>query len=329
MATKNLAEALNEALTEELERDESVFLIGEDLKRATFSVTRGLGAKFGDERVINSPLSESCIAGACVGAAMMGRRPVGEIMFGDMMVLAMDQLVNSAAKARYCTNGKSCAPMVIRAASGGMGRGSGPHHNQSFEALFAHIPGLVVVMPSCPADGKGLLKASIRCDDPVIFMEPKSIYFIKGEIPEGEHVVPLGKCDIKREGTDLTMVATGAMVYKGLKAAETLQAEGISVEVIDPRTLKPLDKKTILQSVEKTGRLVTVEEACKTGSFGAEVAAMVAEEAFHSLKSPVKRVAAPDTPIPANSSLEKNVYRPDENRIIEAVKTAVRSSKEI
>jgi len=327
MAEKTLARALNEALAEEMERDESVFLIGEDMTRGAFSVTNGLGAKFGDDRVINSPLSESAIAGVCAGAAMMGRRPVGEIMFGDMMLLAMDQLVNSAAKVRYCSNGKSSAPLVIRSANGGMGRGMGPHHNQSFEAMVAHVAGLVVVMPSNPADGKGLLKSAIRCDDPVIFLEPKSIYYVKGEVPKGEHLVPLGKADVKREGTDLTLVATGAMVNKGLNAAEKLQSEGIDIEVVDPRTLKPLDKETIKQSVAKTGRLVIVEEACKSGSFGAHVASVIAEEAFHSLKAPIGRVAAPDTPIPANNIIEK-IYLPDEGRIIAAVKSTINASKE-
>jgi pyruvate dehydrogenase E1 component beta subunit len=327
MAEKTLARALNEALAEEMEQDESVFLIGEDMIRGAFSVTNGLGAKFGDDRVINSPLSESAIAGVCVGAAIMGRRPVGEIMFGDMLLLAMDQLVNSAAKVRYCTNGKNSAPLVIRSANGAMGRGMGPHHNQSFEAMVAHVAGLVVVMPSCPADGKGLLKASIRCNDPVIFLEPKSIYFTKGEVPKGDYVLPLGKCDIKREGTDLTLFATGAMVNKGLKAAESLQSDGIDIEVIDPRTLKPLDKETIKQSVDKTGRLVIVEEACRAGSFGAEVAAVIAEESFHSLKSPICRVTAPDTPIPANNVIEK-IYLPDEGRIINAVKSVMSASTE-
>ncbi len=324
MAKKTLIAAVNEALAEEMERDESVFLIGEDMVRGAFGTTQGLGKKFGDDRVINAPLSESCIAGACVGAAMMGRRPVGEIMFGDMLVLAMDQLVNSAAKTRYCYAGKNNAPLVIRSANGGMGRGIGPHHNQSFEAMLAHVPGLVVVMPSSPADAKGLLKSSIRCDDPVIFLEPKSIYRVKGEVPEGEYTLPLGQCEIKREGSDLTLVATGAMVHKALTAAETLQSEGISVEVVDPRTIKPLDMATILKSVEKTGRLLMVEEACKTGSFGAHIVATVAEEAFHALKAPVKRVAAPDTPIPASTFLER-IYLPDENQITEAAKTVANS----
>jgi len=324
MAEKTLARALNEALAEEMERDESVFLIGEDMANGAFSVTRGLVAKFGGDRVINTPLSESAIAGVCAGAAMMGSRPVGEIMFGDMLVLAMDQLVNSAAKVHYCSNGKSIAPMVIRSANGGMGRGMGPHHNQSFEAMLAHVAGLVVVMPSSPADGKGLLKASIRCDDPVVFLEPKSIYFRKGEVPDAKYILPLGKCDIKRKGTDLTVVATGAMVSKALSAAETLKSEGIDVEVIDPRTLKPLDKATILDSVGKTGRLVIVEEACRSGSFGAGVAAIAAEEAFHSLKAPIARVTAPDTPIPANTAIEK-IYLPDEGRIMAAARSVVNS----
>ena len=253
---------------------------------------------------------------------MVGQRPVGEIMFGDFLVIAMDQLVNSAAKVHYCSNGKNSAPLVLRTACGGMGRGMGPHHNQSFEALLAHIPGLVVVMPSSPADGKGLLKASIRCDDPVVFMEPKSTYRLKGDVPEGEYVLPLGKCGIKRKGTDITVVATGAMVNKALNAAQSLKSEGIDAEVIDPRTLKPLDTDTILRSVDKTGRLVIVEEACKTGSFGAHVASVVAEEAFYSLKAPIGRVAAPDTPIPANTPIEQ-IYLPDENRIMAAAKAAV------
>lgn len=320
MAKINIAAAINEALAEELERDESVFLIGEDMVRGAFGVTIGLGEKFGDERVINAPLSESTIAGACSGAAMMGLRPVGEIMFGDMLVLAMDQIVNSAAKVRYCYGGRNHAPMVIRTATGGMGRGMGPHHNQSFETMFAHIPGLVVVMPSNAADAKGLLKSSIRCDDPVIFLENKSIYRLKSEVPEGEYLVPLGKADVKRAGTDLTLVATGAMVNKALNAAEGLQDEGISVEVVDPRTIKPLDKATILQSVEKTGRLVIVEESCKIASFGAHIAAVVADEAFQALKAPIKRINAPDTPIPASTKLER-LYLPDENKIVGTVKT--------
>ena len=324
MPEKTLMRALNEALAEEMVRDESVFLIGEDMSRGAFGVTTGLLDKFGEDRIVITPLSESAIAGVCTGAAMVGQRPVGEIMFGDFMVMAMDQLVNSAAKVHYCSNGKNCAPLVIRTACGGAGRGMGPHHNQTFEAMFVHVAGLVVVMPSTPADGKGLLKASIRCDDPVVFMEPKSIYRLRGEVPKGEYILPLGKCDVKRQGTDLTIVATGAMVNKALNAAETLKSEGIDVEVIDPRTLKPLDKATIIDSVDKTGRLVIVEEACKTGSFGAHVASVVAEEAFHSLKAPIGRVAAPDTPIPANHVIEQ-IYLPDENRIMAAARSAVNS----
>jgi len=322
MAQMTLSEALNAGLAEEMERDETVFLIGQDMKRGVFAVSKDLGARFGEDRVLNTPLSESAIAGACVGAAMMGRRPVGEIMFGDFLLLAMDQIVNSAAKVRYCHGGKSNAPLVIRTASGGMGKGIGPHHNQSFEAMLAHVPGLVVVMPSSPAAAKGLIKASIRCDDPVIFLEPKALYRIKGEVPDEEYLLPLGKCAIKRAGTDLTLVATGATVSKSLKAAETLQSEGISVEVIDPQTLKPLDKTTILESVAKTGRLMIAEEACKTGGFGAEISATVAEEAFGDLKAPIRRVAGPDTPIPAGAFLEQ-VFLPDADKIVEAAKAVV------
>ena len=322
MARMTMSEALNAALMEEMERDEAVFIIGEDMKRGVFAVSKDLGAKFGEDRVINAPLSESAIAGCCVGAAMMGQRPVGEIMFGDFLALAMDQIVNGAAKVRYCHGGKSSAPLVIRTASGGMGKGIGPHHNQSFEAMMAHVPGLVVVIPSSPAAAKGLLKSSIRCDDPVIFLEPKVLYRIKGEVPDETYTLPLGKCSIEREGTDLTLVATGATVGKSLKAAGQLQAEGISVEVIDPRTIKPLDKETILTSVAKTGRLMVAEEACKTGGFGAEIVATVAEEAFDKLKAPVKRVAGADTPIPASSFLE-NVFLPDPARIADAAKAVV------
>ena len=324
MAKKTYVVALNEALAEEMERDETVFLIGQDMKRGAFTVTIGLEDRFGSDRVINSPISESAIAGACVGAALMGRRPVGEIMFGDMLTLVMDQVVNSAAKARYLYDGKNNVPMVIRTASGNMGRGIGPHHNQSFEAMFAHVPGLVVVMPSCAADAKGLLKAAIRCDDPVVFLEAKSLYRIKAEVPDGEHLLPLGKCAIKKEGTQLTLVSSGPTVNRALKAAANLEAEGISVEVIDVMTIRPLDIKTILKSVEKTGRLVIAEEAPRTGSFGSEIAATVAEKAFHALKAPIGRVAAPDTPIPASTFLER-IYMPDEEKIITAVKAALNS----
>ena len=320
MSEITFVQALNQALKEEMERDEKVFLFGEDIGMlgGAFTVTKGLFNQFGEQRVIDTPLAESSIAGACVGAALMGMRPVAEIMFSDQLTLAMDHIINAAAKARYLHGGAHGAPLVIRSAHGATGRGVGPHHSQSLEALFIHIPGLIVVMPSNPADAKGLLKSSIRSDDPVIFLEPKSLYFTKGLVPDGEYLIPLGKADIKREGNDVTMVVTGAMVWRALNAAETLNKEGISVEVIDPRTLLPLDKATILESVKKTGRLITVEESCKTGNFGGEVVAIVAEEAFDCLKVPIKRVAAPDTPVPANTFLE-SFFVPDEKKILDAV----------
>jgi pyruvate dehydrogenase E1 component beta subunit len=243
-------------------------------------------------------------------------------MFADDLTISMDQLVNSAAKARYLYNGTNGAPMVMRAANGATGTGAGPHHSQSLEAFFVHVPGFIVVMPSTPADAKGLLKSSIRCDDPVIFLEPKLLYFTKGPVPEGEHLVPLGKADVKREGRELTVVAMGSMVPRALAAAESFQKDGVSVEVVDPRTLKPLDKATIIASLKKTGRLIIVEEACKTGSFGAQIASVVAEEAFEHLKAPIGRVAAPDTPVPASKHLE-GFFIPNERNIVDAVRKTI------
>jgi len=319
MIDLTFVEALRQALKEEMERDDKVFLIGEDIGSygGVFKVSKGLLEEFGEKRVIDTPLSESAIAGACVGAALIGMRPVGEIMFADEITIAMDQIVNNAAKARYLYNGAKSVPLVIRT-SHGAGVGLGTHHSQSLEAWFTHIPGLVVVIPSTPADAKGLLKSSIRSDNPVIFFEHKMLYFVKGPVPEGEYLVPLGKADIKRKGEDVTVVATGAMVQKVLKVAENLDEEEISIEVIDPRTLLPLDKLTILESLKKTGKLIIVEESCKTGNFGGEVAAIVAEEAFDCLKAPIRRVAAPEVPIPANRFLE-SLFIPDEKKIIDTV----------
>jgi pyruvate dehydrogenase E1 component beta subunit len=324
MSDLTFAEALREALREEMERDERVIVLGEEVGEygGTFTVTRGLLEQFGEKRVIDTPLSESAIAGATVGSALMGIRPVGEIMFADNTPIAMDQIINSAAKARYLYGGAHGAPLVFRTSQGATGRGMGPHHSQCLEAVFMHIPGLIVVLPSNPADAKGLLKSSIRCDDPVVFLETKSLYFIKGPVPEGEHLVPLRKADIKRQGKDVTVVATGSMVQKALNAAETLDKEGINIEVIDPRTLSPLDTESIIGSVHKTGRLVTVEEAHRNGSFGSSVASLVVEEAFKSLKAPVKRVAGPDVPVPANKFLE-SVFVPNEEKITNAVRAVL------
>ncbi|MBX5327331.1 MAG: alpha-ketoacid dehydrogenase subunit beta [Candidatus Bathyarchaeia archaeon] len=317
-------DALREALREEMRRDQTVFLLGEDIGRfwgGAFKVTNGLAEEFGDERVRDTPISESTIIGAAVGAAITGMRPVAEIMFGDLTALAMDQIANQAAKIRYMFGGQAKAPMVIRTPFGG-GVNIASHHSQSLEAWFMHVPGLYVAVPSTPYDAKGLLKTAIRGDNPVFFCEHKLLYPLKGMIPEEEYTLPFGKADVKREGKDVTVFATMFMVHQALTAAERLSRENISVEVIDPRTLVPLDKAALLASVKKTGRIVIVSEDCKTAGVSAEIAAIVAEEAIDYLDAPIKRVAEPDTPIPFSPPLEKFVI-PDENRIIKAVKEIV------
>jgi len=320
----SVAEAIREALREEMLRDETVYICGEDVGQfgGCFGVTQGLYEEFGEERVRDTPISETAIVGSAVGAAATGMRPVPEIMFMDFVTVCMDQLVNQAAKMRYMFGGKAIMPITLRLPVGA-GISAAAQHSQSLEAWFTHVPGLKVVMPSTPADHKGLLKASIRDDNPVIFVEHKVLYGIKGPVPEDEdYVIPLGKGDIKRQGEDVTVVATSMMVYKALAAAEELAKEGISVEVVDPRTLVPLDKDIILSSVEKTGRLVIVHEAVKTGGFGGEIAAIVAEEGFDYLDAPIKRVAAHDVPIPFNAGQEQFVI-PNEQDIIAAVKEIV------
>jgi len=309
-------EALREALREEMKRDESVFILGEDIAEygSAYKVTQGLVEEFGHDRIRNTPLAESGIAGAALGAALVGMRPVAEIMYIDFSLLALDQIFNQIAKFRYMTGGVVKVPLVIRTQGGG-GRSAGLHHSQSLEALYTHIPGLMVVMPATPYDAKGLLKSSIREDNPVIFIEHKGLYGQSGTVPEEEYLVPLGKAEVKRQGKDITVVAYSNSLILALKAAETLEKDGISLEVVDPRTLRPLDEDTILNSVEKTGRLMVVHEACKTGGFGAEIAAIVAEKAFDYLDAPIKRVAALDSPIPFNPKLEDYVL-PNENDII-------------
>ncbi|MGQ9640576.1 MAG: alpha-ketoacid dehydrogenase subunit beta [Candidatus Bathycorpusculaceae bacterium] len=317
-------EALREALREEMRRDPSVFLLGEDIGRywgGAFKVTEGLAAEFGDERVRDTPISESAIIGAAIGAAITGMRPVAEIMFGDLTALAMDQIANQAAKIRYMFGGQAKCPVVIRTPFGG-GVNIASHHSQSLEAWFMHVPGLYVVVPSTPYDAKGLLKAAIRGENPVVFCEHKLLYPLEGEVPEEEYTVPFGVADVKREGEDVTIVATLYIVHKALGAAEELEKDGVSVEVIDPRTLTPLDKQAIIKSVKKTGRLVVVSEDCKTAGVTAEIAAVVAEEALDYLDAPIKRVAEPDTPIPFSPILENYVI-PDEKAIIKAVKEIV------
>jgi len=325
MKETTVRDALREALREEMKRDKTVFLLGEDIGRywgGAFGVTKGLAEEFGDERVRDTPISESAIIGVGVGAAITGMRPVAEIMFGDLSALAMDQICNQAAKIRYMFGGQVKVPLVIRTPFGA-GVNIASHHSQSLEAWFMHTPGLYVAVPSTPHDAKGLLKTAIRGDNPVFFVEHKLLYPVKGMIPEEDYTVPFGVADVKREGADVTIFATLYMVHKALAAAEKLKKEGISAEVVDPRTLSPLDKSTIVKSVKKTGRMVTVTEDCKTAGVSAEISAIVAEEALDYLDAPIKRVAEPDTPIPFSPPLEQLVI-PDEKSIIEAVKETVR-----
>jgi len=313
-------EALREGLQEEMRRDDRVFLLGEDIAEfgGTYKVTEGLLAEFGPQRVRNTPISETAIVGAALGAALLGMRPVAELMYIDFSTVAMDQIVNQIAKIRYMFGGKAKAGLVLRT-QGGAGRSSGPHHAQSLEAWFCHTPGLMVVMPSTPYDVKGLIKSSIRSDNPVVFIEHKLLYNEKGPVPEEEYLVSIGKADIKREGSDVTLVATSRMVLRALKAAEALAEDGIEAEVLDLRSLVPLDEDAILQSVKKTGRLVIIHEAVKRGGYGAEIQAVVSEKAFDYLDAPIKRVAAANTPVPFAPILE-NFVIPDERDIIKEVK---------
>jgi pyruvate dehydrogenase E1 component beta subunit len=317
-------EALREALREEMRRDPTVFLLGEDIGKywgGAFKVTEGLAQEFGEERVRDTPISESAIVGTAVGAAITGMRPVAEIMFGDLTALAMDQIANQAAKIRYMFGGQANAPLVIRTPFGA-GVNIASHHSQSLEAWFMHVPGLYVAIPSTAYDAKGLLKTAIRGHNPVVFCEHKLLYPIACEVPEEEFTLPFGVADVKREGTDVTIIATSYMVTKALNAAKELERQGTSAEVVDPRTLTPLDKQKIISSVKKTGRLVIVSEDCKTAGVSAEIAAVIAEEALDYLDAPIKRVAEPDTPIPFSPTLEQYVI-PNEQAIIKAIKAVV------
>lgn len=312
--------AINEALREEMERDESVFLLGEDIQdpwMGTYNVTEGLSTDYGIERVRNTPISENAIVGAAIGAALTGMRPVAELMYIDFATLAMDQIVNQAAKIRYMSGGQVKVPMVVRA-QGGAGRSLGAQHSQSLEAWFAHVPGLYVVIPSTPYDAKGLIKTAIRDDNPVIYIEHKMLYTTKGQIPDEEYLIPFGQADIKRRGDDVTIVAISRMVQWALQAAEELSKEGVEAEVIDPRTLNPLDEQTILESVRRTNRLVVAHEAWERGGWGAEVSAIIAEKAIEYLDAPIKRVAAKNSPIPFAPKFESYVIPGPED-----IKTAV------
>jgi len=335
MAMMTIAEALREGIREEMRRDSTVFCLGEDIGipggfGGAFTVTLGLSDEFGHERILDTPISEIGIAGAAIGAAMTGMRPIADVQYGDFLFCMMDQLANQAAKMTYMSGGTVKVPMVMRAPVGSTRRGS--QHAQSLEAFFTHIPGLKVVAPSTAYDAKGLLKAAVRDDNPVLIFEHKLLYGSKGgrseqgalspvgEVPDGDYVVPIGKGIVRRAGKDVTIVGKLLTVYKALEAAELLAAEGIDCEVIDPRTLVPLDKELILESVRKTGRLVVVEEDNRTHGWAAEIAAMVAEEAFFHLDAPVRRVSAPDIPPPFAPVLEAD-YVPSAARVAAAVRS--------
>jgi len=316
-------DALNEALHEEMTRDPRVFVLGEDVGRygGVLQVTRGLLDKFGEKRVRDTPISEAGIMGLAVGAAMTGMRPVAEIMYIDFSALAMDQIANQGAKNRYMFGGKTTVPMVIRT-EGGAGRAIAAHHSQSLESLWTHFPGIYVVMPSTPYDAKGLLKAAIRDDNPVMFIEHKMLYKEKGPVPEEDYIIPLGVADVKREGKDVTLITYSRMVLRSLEAAELLAQEGIDVEVIDLRTLKPLDIDTITTSVKKTGRFVGVTEAYENTSFINEVMAQINERVFDWLDAPMVRVAAANVPVPRAEVLE-DVAIPNVGRILAACRKSL------
>jgi 2-oxoisovalerate dehydrogenase E1 component beta subunit len=315
-------DAIREAILEEMTRDERVFVLGEDIGvyGGAFKVTDGLLDKFGEERVIDTPLSEAAIVGAAVGAAMMGMRPIAEMQFADFISCAFDMITNYAAKSRYRTG--VGVPLVVRGPAGG-GVHGGPFHSQNPEAYFAHTPGLKIVQPSTAHDAKGLLKAAIRDEDPVIFFEHKYLYRrVKETLPPGDWIVPIGRAAVRREGRDLSILTYGAMVWTALDAAKTLEAEGIDAEVVDLRTLFPLDEGTILESVGKTNKAIVLHEATRTGGIGAEVAAVLAERCFEALDAPVVRVTAPDTPVPFSPPLEE-FFLPNAEKVCRAARALV------
>lgn len=317
-------EAVREAMCQEMRVNEDVFIMGEDvgIYGGPFGLTNGMIEEFGPERVRNTPISEAALSGCAVGAAVMGMRPIVDLQFSDFVTIAMDNIVNQAAKLRYMFGGKGKVPMVLRT-PGGSGAGFAAQHSQSLEAWMAHVPGLKVVQPSTPYDAKGLLKAAMDDDNPVLFYEHKLLYSMKGEVPEEAYSIPLGKAEIKKEGTDVTIIATSIMVQRSLEAAKQLEQEGIRVEVIDPRTLVPLDEETIIESVKKTGRAVVVYEAVKRGGYGAEIASMIAEsEAFDYLDAPIVRLGGAAVPIPSSPILEKKAV-PQVEDIIQAVKSTL------
>ena len=326
MAEITLIEAVRQAMDEELARDENVFIVGEDVGKrgGVFRATLGLFDKYGGERVIDSPLAEASIVGVGIGAALYGMRPICEIQFADFIHPAFNQIINEAAKMCYRSNGDWTVPMVIRAPYGG-GIGGGLYHSQSLEALFTHTPGLKVIIPSSPYDAKGLLKSAVRDPNPILFFEPKKGYrLIKGEVPDGEYTVPIGPANVTRKGSDLTVFSYGMMHYYTLQAAEQVAKEGIDVEVVDLRTLYPVDRQTILASVRKTGKALIVHEDNLTGGYGAEIAATIAEEAFRDLDAPVRRLAGPDVPAVPFSHPMQDWFMLNPAKIAEAIRQLAR-----
>jgi len=320
MAVIRYSQAIRDAIAEEMRRDKDTFVMGEDVETmgGIFACTKGILEEFGHDRIRNTPISEAIIVGAGVGGALTGTKMLVEIQYVDFILHAMDQVINQAAKVRYMTGGKAQVPLVIRAQQGS-GRGNGAQHSQNLEAIFCHMPGLKVVMPSNPYDAKGLLKTAIRDNNPVMFFEHKVLYNTTGEVPDDEYIIPFGKADIKREGKDVTIVATSWMVLKAMEAAKMLEGQGIDAEVIDPRTLVPLDKDTIINSVKKTGRVVIVHEAHGVCGIGAEIAFVISELAFDYLDAPIKRVTSAQTPTPYSKKLEQLTV-PSPERITAAVK---------
>lgn len=320
MTVIKYSQAIRDAIAEEMRRDQNVFVMGQDVETmgGVFGCTKGILEEFGHDRIRNTPISEAVIIGAGVGGALTGTRMLVEMQYVDFILHAMDQTINQAAKVRYMTGGKAIVPLVIRAQQGS-GRGNGAQHSQNLEALFCHMPGLKVVMPSTPYDAKGLLKTAVRDNNPILFFEHKVLYNTKGEVPDNDYTIPFGKADIKREGKDVTIVATSWMVLRALEAAEILEKQGIDAEIIDPRTLVPLDKETIINSVKKTGRAVIVHEAHEVCGIGAEIAFIIMELAIDWLDAPIKRVTSVQTPIPYSSKLEKLTI-PSVDRIVDAVK---------
>ncbi len=322
MAEKTMIEAVHDAMHDEMRRDPSVIVMGEDVgKGGVFRATQGFLDEFGPGRCIDTPLSESAIVGVAIGASLNGILPIAEIQFADFIHPAMDQLVSEASRLRYRSNGRWGCPITVRAPYGG-GIHGGPYHSQSVEAFYGHVPGLKVVCVATPYDAKGLLKSAIRDPDPVIFLEHKRAYRLyRQEVPEEDYTVPIGKAEVKREGDDITLVTYGMMLHHSLKAAETVQAEdGVSVEVIDLRTISPLDKEAVLKSVEKTGKALVVYEDNLTGGFGAEVAAIIAQEAFDALDGPVTRVASPDVPISPFAGVLEEYVLPNPEKIAKAIR---------